>query len=469
VLQPTEPLAASTRYRFELGEGVADTTGAAFLPFASTFTTGPEGGGGGGTIVFEQVQQPVSDGSTYTSVVVGPEGRLYASTLDGRILRFPIGPDGDLGAPEVITSLQDANGGPRLLIGLAFDPASTPVSPVLWVTHTEFVFDQAPDWTAKISRLSGGGLETVQDVVVGLPRSTKGHVTNSLAFGPDGALYVLQGSNTAAGAPSSAWQFREESFLTAALLRVDLAAIASRPLDVRTAEGGGTYDPLAPGAPLTLFATGIRNAYDLVWHTNGHLYVPTNGAGTGGGTPGSPSPLPPACGRRIDGEYTGPAVPGLASTGVAQPDFLFRIEEDGYYGHPNPARCEWVLNGGNPTSGPDTAQVAAYPVGVEPDRNWRGFAYDFGLHYSPDGAIEYGGDAFGGVLRGRLMIVRHSAGDDVIVLRLAPDGDVVEGLTGIQGLTGFADPLDLAEDPASGNLYVAEYGAQKITLVRPLG
>ena len=39
-------------------------------------------------------------------------------------------------------------------------------------------------------------------------------------------------------------------------------------------EEGGTYDPYAAGAPLTLYATGVRNAFDLVWHSNGHLYAP---------------------------------------------------------------------------------------------------------------------------------------------------------------------------------------------------
>ena len=30
----------------------------------------------------------------------------------------------------------------------------------------------------------------------------------------------------------------------------------------------------------------MRNAYDLVWHSNGHLYVPTNGTAGGANTPG---------------------------------------------------------------------------------------------------------------------------------------------------------------------------------------
>ena len=33
-----------------------------------------------------------------------------------------------------------------------------------------------------------------------------------------------------------------------------------------------------------------------------------------------------------------------------QNDYLLRVEKGGYYGHPNPARAEYVLNGGNPTA-----------------------------------------------------------------------------------------------------------------------
>jgi hypothetical protein len=68
---------------------------------------------------------------------------------------------------------------------------------------------------------------------------------------------------------------------------------------------------------------------------------------------------------------------------------LVRVEEGGYYGHPNPERCEWVLNGGNPTAAQDTAEAYEYPIGTEPDRNWRGAAFDFGEHQSPNGVIEY--------------------------------------------------------------------------------
>jgi fibronectin type 3 domain-containing protein/glucose/arabinose dehydrogenase len=473
ILQPTAALDANTLYRIEVTSGLKDLSGASFLPFGSSFTTGSGTQGGGGSInaQFTKVALANAQGQSYTSLTMGPDNKLYAATLDGYIHRFTVNADGTLGTPQVISSVRTANGGPRTVLGLAWDPAATATNLVLWITHDEYAFDNATDWTGKISRLSGSDLQTVQDYVVGLPRSVRDHETNSAAFGPDGALYVTQGSNSATGAADSQWGLRDEHVLNAAVLRVAIGSITSPPLNVKS-EDGGTYNPFAAGAPVTLYASGLRNAFDLVWHSNGQLYAPTNGSAAGGNTPGTPSPLPAACQSRIDsatsGAYTGPSVPALTNIATAQNDYLNRVVKGGYYGHPNPKRCEWVLNGGNPTSGADANEVTQYPAGVQPDRNYRRPAYDFGQHYSPDGVIEYRSSAFGGALRGKLLVVRYSAGDDIIVLTPGTTTpDITAGQTGIPGLTGFVDPLDLTEDTRNGNLYVTELGASRITLLRP--
>jgi len=473
ILQPTVVLDANTLYRVEVTSGLKDLSGASFLPFSSSFTTGSTTQGGGGSIdaQFTKVSLANAQGQSYTSLTMGPDGKLYAATLDGYIQRFTVNTDGTLGTPQVISSVRTANGGPRTILGLAWDPAATSSNLALWITHNEYAFDNATDWTGKVSRLSGSDLQTIQDYVVGLPRSVRDHETNSAAFGPDGALYVTQGSNSATGAPDGQWGLRPEHVLNAAVLRVATGSITSPPLNVKS-EDGGSYNPFAAGAPVTVYASGVRNAFDLVWHSNGQLYVPTNGSAAGGNTPATPSPLPTACQNRIDaaasGAYTGPSVPALSNISTAQPDYLNRVVKGGYYGHPNPKRCEWVLNGGNPTSGTDVNEITQYPAGVQPDRNYRGAAYDFGTHYSPNGVIEYRGSAFGGALRGKLLVVRYSAGDDIIVLTPgATNPDIVAGQTGIPGMTGFVDPLDITEDTRNGNVYVTELGASRITLLRP--
>ena len=477
-LTPVSLLAENTSYTFEVTDGLRDTGGAAFLPFTMTFTTGTNATPVDPTIAFEQVALPTTQGSQFTALTIGPDGKLYAGTLQGLIQRFTIQPDGTLSAPETINTLQAANGGPRLLTGLEFDPASTAGNLVLWVSHGQSTLENATDFTGKVSRLSGPGLETYQDYVVSLPRSVRDHLTNQMDFGPDGALYIAQASNTSMGAPDNAWGMRPERLLSATVLRLDTAAVAARlaagqgPLNALTPDVGGTFNPWAPGVPLTIYATGVRNAYDLIWHSNGQLYAPTNGSAAHGATPGydGTSPVP----QRIDGPYTGGAVTAIPDVAVTEPDYLHHIVQGGYYGHPNPTRGEYVLNGGNPTAGVDVEEIAQYPVGTAPDQNYRGPAYVFGRKLSPNGVVEYRGPAFNGQLNGRLLVARFGGGDDVVALKVNPDGTISnEPQTSINGLSGLVDPLDLVVDPSTGNVYVSEYdekdtGFRKLTLLRPI-
>jgi mono/diheme cytochrome c family protein len=421
-------------------------------------------------ITFDRVELPDTrqPGTDYTSLALAPDGKLYASTVSGLIVRFALNPDGTTGGHDVLTSLQMANADRRLSVGLAIDPRSTPDNVIVWVSHTQDTSKTVPDWTGKITRLSGPNLEQVADYVVDLPRSTNDHLTNSLAFGPDGALYVTQGSNAAMGAADSRWGERREHVLNAAVLRIDTAAIERPPLSVKT-EDGGSYDPFAPAAPVTVYASGLRNAYDLLWHSYGQLYIPVNGSSSGGNTPASPSDLQSwaACARRIDGRpYAGPGVPALLGV-EEQPDLLARVVQNGYYGHPNPARCEWVMNGGNPTGGADPVEVAQYPAGTLPDPNWRGVAYRFDTNYSPDGFIEYRRPAFGGLLQGKILVVSWTRGKIMVLEPGGPELDIVGAQLAIPSLTDLDHPLDLVENPANGFLYVAEYGRQQITLLRP--
>ncbi|MFP5348131.1 MAG: PA14 domain-containing protein, partial [Actinomycetes bacterium] len=365
-------LQANTLYRFDITPTVKDVSGRSFLPFSSVFTTGTSGGGEqppGGEVkaAFEKAAASgASNGKSYTSVVVGPDGKLYAGSILGQIYRWTINPDGTLSNEQVINTVRDHasakgwEGAPnRTVIGLAFDPASSPSNPTLWITDNyAYLGSAVPDMTGAIAKLTGPNLENYQEVVVNLPRSIKDHETNSLAF-KDGKIYVVQGSMNAMGASEGTWK-REEHLLSAAMLELDPAKLpANLPVDAGTpdmqipARGGvpahqGTYDPYAPGAPLTLYATGIRNAYDLVWHSNGHLYTGVNGSAAGGSTPATPSPYPAVCANRPDGGYTGPSAPAIIGNSQAETDYIFDVHKGKYYGHPNPMRCEYVLNAGNP-------------------------------------------------------------------------------------------------------------------------
>jgi glucose/arabinose dehydrogenase len=390
---------------------------------------------------------------------MGPDGRIYAGTMDGEIVRFDVKPDGTLGAPTVITTIIDNNGGlPRIITGLRFDPNSTPSDFDLWVTHGDGLEVNAPDFSGKLTRLRGPNLADYQDFITELPRSVRDHLTQQMDFGPDKALYISQGSNSSMGAPDNAWGQRPEDLLSASILRVNLLSISKiidstgQALSVRTDGAPGTtpYDPYAKNAPVTLYATGVRNAFDLLWHSNGHLYAPTNGSAPGGNTP------------------AGPGVPALTNVAKNEPDWLFDIKKGKYYGHPNPLREEYVYNGGNPTSGVDPMEVTAYKVGTKPDSNLDPAVYVFGDNRSPDGTIEYKSNTFFGQLKGAMIVTEYSGGNDLVVIKPNADGsiDPAKVYRGMPGTTGFVDPLDLTENKANGNLYVVEYGANRITLLR---
>lgn len=469
-LTPTSPLKLSTTYIFTITGGVKDLLGVSFISYTSKFTTGSGSSSEVLNAKFEKVSMPGIKGQ-HSSLTMGPDGKFYALSIDGIIKRYTIKSDGTLDTTnaQFIYSLQDASGTrtPRLAIGLAFDPSSTASNLIAWVTNSTFVFLNGPDWDGKLTKLSGPNLENVQDVLINLPRSAKDHLTNSIAFGPDGALYFTQGSTSAMGKADKTWGYREEHLLSGAVLRLNTKALGSTlPLNVMTSEGGGTYSPYQANAPLTIYASGVRNAYDLVWHSNGKLYAATNGSAAGGNTPASVNGT-----LRPDGTaYNGPAIPALTNVQQTQKDFLFRIEKGGFYGHPNSLRGQYVMNGGNPTAAIDPAEVPSYPLGTMPDPNYRGYAFDFQANKSPNGSIEYRGNNFDGALKGKLMIVRYSQNDDIITLTPGgPDKDIISSVEGafVPGLSGFNDPLDIAQDSAKGNLYVSEYGGEgSIVLLR---
>ena len=492
VLQPHAVLDARTGYIFQLSDRVTDQGGHPFIPFTSTFSTGdftnqkidPR-------YRYAVTDPPVWNGTPIDSLVFGPDGRLYGTDLLGIVRRWTLAPDGSLTNEEQWSDLAG-----RTIIGIVFQPDDPNT---FWITTNAPVYIQpAPDWTGTVTRVTidpsqpGFVVSSWVDMVSGLPRSAKDHMTNSLAFGPDGALYVTEGSTTASGAPDPTWYNRQEHLLSSALLRIDLKLL-TQPINVQTEPlpppgpapdggedagpppvfgpplppwDGGIYDPFAPDAAVTLYGEGLRNAYDLVWHSNGHLYAPTNGTAAGGNTPGSPPGVVPVV----------PPLIGIPT----QDDYLFDVVPGGYYGHPNPTRGQYVLNGGNPTAGIDPDEVApfdggvGYPVGTLPDKNWKGSIYDFSRNRSPDGALESKGPAFGGALRGYLFVVEYSAGDDVLAIPIPPDGGPIDRTGVLQIAAGLSDPVDIAEDVTTGNLYVAQLvqggrDGGAIILLRPDG
>ncbi len=147
---------------------------------------------------------------------------------------------------------------------------------------------------------------------------------------------------------------------------------------------------------------------------------------------------------------------------VTTPDTLADVTREGsYHGHPNPGRGEFVLMGGNPTAGEDPYEISAYPVGTEPDGDFKMPLLDLGKGFSVNGLFE----SVVGETEGLVWAGRYSAGDDIVLLDINGNARM---MTDIAGLTSIQSPLCLVEDPRTGDLIVSEAGANRLTVFKRL-
>ncbi|WP_165855270.1 kelch repeat-containing protein [Marinobacter sp. JSM 1782161] len=378
-----------------------------------------------------------------TSMVWGPDDRLYVSQLFGSIQALTFDEDYNLVDTETITSLQDALG-PRLTLGITVGPNATAGNVDLWLAHSSPSIDDGEPNSGMITRLSGSGFNQVDNIITGLPRAKANHSINSIHFGDDNRLYIAVGGNTGAGAPNnsnSEFGDMQEQPLSAAIVVADVFAAG---FDGTCANTSNIFGP--PPCDVETYATGLRNSYDFVFHSNGSMYATDNGLGVTGTFP--PSPEPPCLGFGSTGSYlNGGHNPG------EQPDLLLRIVEGMYYGHPNPYRDECVFKDGS-------------YQGVAPLPNYTEPLFNLGDHKSSNAIIEYDGASgcVGEFLNNQLLVTNYSIGDDIYRVLLNENG--LQAVEGAPLVSGFNDPLPMTRSP-EGVLFVGEFGGGKVTVLQP--
>lgn len=410
-----------------------------------------------------------------TSLTIGPDGRLYVSTVSGRLFLLTydatkLAQAGQLAVthvqeidaiylkPSIFCNiggnlndcqLQSGQGSGRQVTGILIDPKSTASQVTLYVSNSN-LGSSTIDYTVypfsgTITRLilqpdssSPGNMKVTgnTDLVVGIPRSREAHSPNGMVIGPDGWLYLAEGGNTNAGQPSSFFGNLPDYYLSASLLRLNLGALPSTlPIDVTNVRTASDMTPFT--GVFELYATGFRNPYDLVWHSNGKLYINDNGANSTQGNTAGPT----------DGCSNTPSIdPG------DQDDGFFLVSPGKYYGHPTPPRGQCVF-----------ADGTVYSPPIAPDPNWVPPLFRYAGADSSDGVVEYTATAFGGALQHNLIVATFS--DDEILRRvtLSADGSAVEGVIAIGK---YNQPLDVWTDSA-GNIFVAEYTGNQISVLTP--
>jgi N-acetylneuraminic acid mutarotase len=304
--------------------------------------------------------------------------------------------------------------GERLVTGMLV--VGTPSRPVLYVSSSDPRIgaglsgkDRDVDTNSGvISRLTWTGSEWKRvDLVRGLPRSEEDHATNGLALDPaTQTLYVAQGSNTNAGAPSEKLGNLPEYALSAAILAIDLRRIGDSTYDLPTLEdgdepfggkGGRNQARLVPGGPVRVHAPGFRNAYDVVLTSRGRLYTSQNGGAAEWGDP----PAEEGPEGRCTNEVREP--------GHYDADSMHLVLAGRYYGHPNPTRGNRANTFGG-RSPVERANPVECDYRLPKDRDPVVL-----FPTSTNGLAEYTASSFGGAMKGELL----AASFDARVFRVA--------------------------------------------------
>eukprot|EP01059_Diplonema_ambulator_P009684 TRINITY_DN1962_c1_g4_i2.p1 TRINITY_DN1962_c1_g4~~TRINITY_DN1962_c1_g4_i2.p1 ORF type:complete len:564 (+),score=131.78 TRINITY_DN1962_c1_g4_i2:78-1769(+) len=356
-----------------------------------------------------------------TAQAWGPDGRLYVASGMGTVTVVTFNSSLQVDSSMKIATLYNT------LTGIAVHPTSTVNDIKLYISGFPF---QGKLNTGSVWMMNGSAdtWSTPKRVISGLPRSVGQlpHGVTGIHFDSNNVLFISSGGLTACGAevkddPSFA---SGEVPLSNAILTADFAEPNFD--GVCYNEGADPY--AEPNCTLGIYATGLRNSYDFVFHSNGKIYATDNGHQDIGAFPTSGTP---PCG--------GYGNPSTSNPGD-QPDVINYIQKGKYYGQPNPTRDECAYHNGS-------------FQGVAAPKNYQPPLATVGMRASANGITEYRSPKCPS-LTGGLVFVRYATGDDVMSATLGSDGTTITKLTRL--VTGLTDPLSISEK--DGDLYVTTAG-----------
>lgn len=380
-------------------------------------------------IKFTETSLKSANGGDYyiagpTSIALGPDGRVYVGQYKEYIQALTVDP-----TTHVVTDscVSESVGEKRSVLSLAFDPMADGDGLSLLAATSLLYYTQnhgrpLSEWDngeVVVLRPSTGDNCLVVDQVLlsGLPVSNHDHAVQALEWDQEGRLLLVAGGQTNMGANVRGIRLGgvDETPLSAAVLR---AAVHAPSFD-----GHVTYDQTADarmsrqtgGWGVAVHASGVRNSYAMVLHTNGELYGTDNGPNGGFGD------VAIGC--------------DASAAGFTQKDKLLRLSRGGYYGHPNRNRAR------------DDGRQCTYHRNAEASRG--GYTEplaDLGRS-SINGVTEYMANLFGGALKHDLLLAKfsgRSSSGSTQRVQLAAGGAGVASITDLFGFSG----LLMAQTPA---------------------
>jgi glucose/arabinose dehydrogenase len=327
----------------------------------------------------------------------------------------------------------------------------------------------------KVSVVESGG--TLRDIVTGLP-SLGDHQNNNIVLGPDGKIYMGQGTTTNSAVVGLdnyvfGWlpdhpdahevpckditlvgeNFETENPLTEADDKVTTGAY--KPFGTPSAPGevikgdikcGGSIVRFNPdGTGFELVAWGLRNPFGLEFDKDGQLWATFHGADVRGS-------------RNI----------------YDDPDYLVRVQQDAWYGWPEYFAGEPVTADRFNAPGEPKPQFLwkDHPPLTQPEAMFETHEAVNGLDFSPGGAFGFEGQAFIAMFGTYTPVTTginiQPSGFRVVRVDLNAKevhdfaSNVLPGPSYINQQHGFDRPSDVAFAPDT-SLYVVDWGASTIT------
>ena len=397
-------------------------------------------------------QQTVASVADPTTAAWGPDGRLYVGSTTGVITALTFNDNNQVVSTQEISTLAGLSN--NNILGIAFNPFDAPNSTNIYVAHGQlfanggsaFPETELSPYSGQVSVLSGSNFGSLTPLITGLPVSNHDHGINGMAFDNNGDLYVAVGGNTNAGIENSAIGGIPESPFAAAVLKADITTAnfngaidylldsdftppSGLSFDAEDSQTFGDHVSVVGGLDVSVYSSGLRNPYDLVFTRSGLLYATDNGPNNGFGDvstgPNSQEPV----------------------TGA--PDELNLLTEGGYYGHPNRTRGDTdpiqnvYFSPYQPTSGGHIAPLAVVPS-------------------STNGIDEYRSEVFGGQLNGQLVIQEYNG--PATFVQLASDG---QSVVNTETINGVADGLDVLMGPG-GAIFGIDFAQDRVTVATPV-